>query len=238
MNSPPTWTRRAARLTAVLNARLIPQLQQLVLAVRGLLAEKDIKAPLMVVKGDGSLISDQVALTCPVETILSGPAASVVGACHLTGEAEVVVSDMGGTTTDIAVLKGGRPLLDREGAKVGGWRTMVEAVAVHTVGLGGDSQVRLAEERWPAGPGLLVGPRRQVPLSLLALQHPWVLESSWRPSWKANNRATGMAVSRCVCVAWTAVRLDAQRAAPLGPPGSRSPAAGRPAAELSLWRGP
>ena len=53
---------------------------------------------------------------------------------------------------------------------------MVEAVAVHTVGLGGDSQVRLAEERWPTGPGLLVGPRRQVPLSLLALQQPWVLE--------------------------------------------------------------
>jgi len=164
-------------LTAVLNARLIPQLQQLVLAVRGLLAAKGIAAPLMVVKGDGSLISDEVALNCPVETILSGPAASVVGACHLTGEAEVVVSDMGGTTTDIAVLTGGRPLLDREGAKVGGWRTMVEAVAVHTVGLGGDSQVRLAEARWPAGPGLVVGPRRQVPLSLLATQHPWVLES-------------------------------------------------------------
>ena len=161
-------------MTTVLNARLIPLLQQLILAVRGLLAEKNITAPLMVVKGDGSLISDSLALTCPVETILSGPAASVVGACHLTGEAEVVVADMGGTTTDIAVLKGGRPLLDREGAKVGGWRTMVEAVAVHTVGLGGDSQLRLAEDRWPAGPGLLVGPRRQVPLSLLAQQHPGV----------------------------------------------------------------
>lgn len=164
-------------LTAVLNARLIPQLQQLVLAVRGLLDEKGIAAPLMVVKGDGSLISDEVALNCPVETILSGPAASVVGACCLTGEAEIVVSDMGGTTTDIAVLTGGRPLLDREGAKVGGWRTMVEAVAVHTVGLGGDSQVRLSETRWPEGPGLTVGPRRQLPLSLLAQQHPWVLET-------------------------------------------------------------
>ena len=159
-------------LTAVLNARLIPQLQQLVLAVRGLLAEKNIKAPLMVVKGDGSLISDSMALTCPVETILSGPAASVVGACHLTGEAEVVVSDMGGTTTDIAVLKGGRPLLDREGAKVGGWRTMVEAVAVHTVGLGGDSQIRLAEDRWPDGSGLLVGAETPSPLELVGPSTP------------------------------------------------------------------
>ncbi len=70
-------------LTAALNARLIPQLQQLVQAVEGLLARKGIKAPLMVVKGDGSLIKSDLALTCPVETILSGPAASLVGARHL-----------------------------------------------------------------------------------------------------------------------------------------------------------
>ncbi len=157
-------------LTAVLNARLIPQLQQLILAVRGFLEEIGIEAPLMVVKGDGSLISDEVALTCPVETILSGPAASVVGARYLSQEVDVIVSDIGGTTTDIAVLRDGRPLLNRDGATVGGWRTMVEAVAVHTCGLGGDSEVRLAEPR-----GLVVGPRRVVPLSLLACEHSQIL---------------------------------------------------------------
>src|SRR5690606_18611420 len=67
-------------LTAALNARLIPQLQQLVGAVRRLLAAHRIAAPLMVVKGDGSLIEAEVAMSCPVEPILSGPAASVVGA--------------------------------------------------------------------------------------------------------------------------------------------------------------
>jgi N-methylhydantoinase A/oxoprolinase/acetone carboxylase beta subunit len=159
-------------LTAVLNARLIPQLQQLILAVRGLLAEKEISAPLMVVKGDGSLITDAVALTCPVETILSGPAASVVGARYLSGEADIIVSDIGGTTTDVAVLHDGRPLLNREGATVGGWRTMVEAVAVHTFGLGGDSEIRLDEPQ-----GLVAGPRRVVPLSLLAAAHPQVTAS-------------------------------------------------------------
>jgi len=162
-------------LTAVLNARLIPQIQTLILAVRERMKALRISCPLMVVKGDGSLIRDEVALTCPVETILSGPAASVVGAQELSREADIVVSDIGGTTTDIAVLRGGRPVLDGNGAVVGGWRTMVEAISVHTSGLGGDSDVRLAEQRWPDGPGLEVGPRRVVPLSLLGEQYPDVL---------------------------------------------------------------
>jgi N-methylhydantoinase A/oxoprolinase/acetone carboxylase beta subunit len=162
-------------LTAVLNARLIPQIQTLILAVRERMKALRISCPLMVVKGDGSLIKDEVALTCPVETILSGPAASVVGAQALSRETDFVVSDIGGTTTDIAVLRGGRPVLDGNGAVVGGWRTMVEAISVHTFGLGGDSDVRLAEQRWPDGPGLEIGPHRVVPLSLLGEQHPDVL---------------------------------------------------------------
>ena len=157
-------------LTAALNARLIPQLQQLIRAVEDLLAEKQIRAPLMVVKGDGSLESAAFALTRPVETILSGPAASVVGARHLSRENDVIVSDMGGTTTDIALLKDGLPLLDREGATVAGWKTMVEAVAVHTYGLGGDSEVHRD------GENLHVGPRRLVPLSLLCHRFPRMLE--------------------------------------------------------------
>ncbi len=162
-------------LTAVLNARLIPQIQTLILAVRERMKALRISCPLMVVKGDGSLIKDEVALTCPVETILSGPAASVVGAQALSRKSDIVVSDIGGTTTDIAVLRGGRPVLNAKGAVVGGWRTMVEAISVHTFGLGGDSDLRLAEQRWPDGPGLEVGPRRVVPLSLLGEQHPDVL---------------------------------------------------------------
>ncbi|MBX6322074.1 MAG: hydantoinase/oxoprolinase family protein, partial [Rhodospirillaceae bacterium] len=157
-------------LTAALNARLIPQIAALVQAIQGLLARKGIGAPLMVVKGDGSLLSAAAALQRPVETILSGPAASVVGARFLSGEAEVVVADIGGTTTDVALLKDGRPVLSPDGATVGGWRTMVEAIAVHTVGLGGDSEIGLEED------GLRVGPRRVVPLCLLAARHAGVAE--------------------------------------------------------------
>jgi N-methylhydantoinase A/oxoprolinase/acetone carboxylase beta subunit len=158
-------------LTAALNARLISLLQQLILAVKDMLAEKNIQAPLMVVKGDGSLVNAQVALERPVETILSGPAASVVGARYLSGQQDVFVVDMGGTTTDIALLRDGRPVLNVEGATVGGWQTMVEAIAVHTSGLGGDSEVR-----WNEVDGLVVGPRRVVPLSLMAYQHPAIVD--------------------------------------------------------------
>lgn len=157
-------------LTAVLNARLIPLLQELILVVEAMLKERDIHAPLMVVMGDGSLISAQTALTRPVETILSGPAASVVGARYLSGEEDAYVVDIGGTTTDIALLRGGWPALKAEGATVGGWHTMVEAIDVHTVGLGGDSEVRLESGE------LVVGPRRVMPLSLLVEQVPAALE--------------------------------------------------------------
>jgi len=159
-------------LTTALNARLIPQLSRLVRAVDGLLREKGIDAPRMIVKGDGALLDARTALARPVETILSGPAASVVGARYLSGRQDVFVADMGGTTTDIALLRGGFPVLSPDGAVVGGWRTMVEAVAVHTFGLGGDSEVH-----FDGLEGLALGPRRVVPLSLLAHQHPTVLQT-------------------------------------------------------------
>ena len=158
-------------LTAALNARLIPYIRQLIQAVQQMLTQAGIQAPLMVVKGDGSLMDASLALERPVETILSGPAASVVGARYLSGEPEVMVVDMGGTTTDIALLQDGRPALCTEGATVGGWRTMVEAIDVHTTGLGGDSEVHFDAER-----GLLIGPRRVTPLCLLAQQHPQTLD--------------------------------------------------------------
>jgi N-methylhydantoinase A/oxoprolinase/acetone carboxylase beta subunit len=164
-------------LTAALNARLTPQIRHLVEAVQSVLAQESIAAPLMVVKGDGSLMHAKVALECPVETILSGPAASVVGAAFLTGLQDFFVSDMGGTTTDIAVLAGGRPFVNADGALVGGWRTMVEAVDVHTYGLGGDSEVRLDEHG-----RLGIGPRRAMPLSLLTTQWPHLLEALHRQS--------------------------------------------------------
>jgi len=159
-------------LTAVLNARLIPLLAGLIRAVDAMLRERALAAPLMVVMGDGSLTSAEAALARPVETILSGPAASVMGARALAGAGDAWVIDMGGTTTDIARLRDGWPALDSTGATVGGWHTMVEAVDVRTVGIGGDSEVRRGEEG-----AIRVGPRRVVPLARLAVERPETLET-------------------------------------------------------------
>jgi N-methylhydantoinase A/oxoprolinase/acetone carboxylase beta subunit len=157
-------------LTAALNARLTPQIAHLLDALTQVLAVESIGAPVMMVKGDGTLMRAEVALEYPVETVLSGPAASVVGAGFLSGLADFVVADMGGTTTDVAIVAAGRPVVRAEGAVIGGWRTMVQAIDVRTCGLGGDSEVHIDRER-----RLSVGPRKAMSLSLLAQQFPSVL---------------------------------------------------------------
>jgi len=156
-------------LTTLLNARLIALIDRLVVATETFLAARGISAPLMVVRGDGALVSSAFARQRPIETILSGPAASLVGARHMTGLADAMVSDIGGTTTDVAVLEGGRPRLDPDGATVGGFRTMVEAVAMRTFGLGGDSEVRLEDRSLEAA--IALGPRRLVPLALIGMKY-------------------------------------------------------------------
>ena len=161
-------------LTAVLNARLIGLIEELIAAVQATMVQMGIDAPLMIVRGDGSLVSAAFAQERPIETILSGPAASLVGAAHLTDIQDAVVSDIGGTTTDIAVLSGGRPMISPQGAAVGGHRTLVEAVAMTTCGLGGDSQIAVDETAMT--PRLIVGPRRVVPLARLAAGAPQICD--------------------------------------------------------------
>lgn len=158
-------------LTALLNARLIPMINTLLDAALLMMLERNIKAPLMVVKGDGSLISDSVARRLPVETILSGPAASVVGAQFLCGEQNMLISDMGGTTTDVALIRDAMPRLNADGATVGGWRTMVNAIEICTYGLGGDSA--LVFDRGLRDFSLATN--RVLPISLLIHEHPHCL---------------------------------------------------------------
>ncbi len=157
-------------LTCVLNARLIGMISELTDAVEMTMRDRGIRAPLMLVRGDGSLVSAAFARTRPIETILSGPAASLIGAAHLTGRTDAIISDIGGTTTDIAVLRDGRPSLNPRGAVVGGYQTMVEAVGMVTHGLGGDSEVWFDDRDRAAM--LRIGPRRLIPVSLLARSYP------------------------------------------------------------------
>ncbi|MEY4265565.1 MAG: hypothetical protein RIS90_100 [Pseudomonadota bacterium] len=157
-------------LTAALNARMISHIKALIESVKRTLALHAVTAPLMMVKGDGTLVNVASALQRPVGTVLSGPAASLLGACALSGLSDAIVADMGGTTTDIAIVRGGQPALSFDGAMIGDWRPMIEAVKVYAIGLGGDSEIRIL-----GGQGLAIGPRRVLPLSLLAHEHPKVL---------------------------------------------------------------
>lgn len=157
-------------LTAALNARLIARVSTLIDAVHRAMAQLQIACPLMIVKGDGTLALAETVALRPIETVLSGPAASLVGAQWLSGLRSFILSDMGGTTTDLGILRDGRPQVSAQGAEVGGWRTMVRAIDVRTVGLGGDSEVHLG-----AHGKLTVGPQRVVPIALLVARHPEML---------------------------------------------------------------
>lgn len=148
--------------TAAINARLIPLITGLITSVKSILEGRGMRCPLMVVRGDGTLMGAEIALKRPVETILSGPAASVVGALTISGRREGVVIDIGGTTTDIAWVKDGLPPINSEGAVVGNLATRVEAIDIRTVGLGGDSWIKLSRDD-----GMELGPRRVLPVALL-----------------------------------------------------------------------
>ncbi|UOA30485.1 Acetophenone carboxylase gamma subunit [Sulfitobacter sp. DSM 110093] len=163
-------------LTALLNARLIGMIDQLIGRTEDQLRALGIDAPMMVVRGDGALMSSAQARQRPIETILSGPAASLVGARWLTGAETAMVSDIGGTTTDVALLRDGRPAIDPAGAQVGPYRTMVEAVAMRTHGLGGDSEVHFIAEGLTAG--VTLGPKRLLPVSLIAVDAPEVVHTA------------------------------------------------------------
>lgn len=157
-------------VTAVLNARLMPLITDLMDSVKHGMDRLRIEAPLMVVRGDGSLISEAAAREKPIETILSGPAASIIGALTLTGVDEGIVIDMGGTTTDVAVLNDGRPSINVEGARVGGWLTRVKAAKITTIGLGGDSLIKVSKNA-----ALSIGPQRVFPLSWIASQYSYLV---------------------------------------------------------------
>ncbi|MDD3840339.1 MAG: hydantoinase/oxoprolinase family protein [Clostridia bacterium] len=132
--------------TVTLNAGLIPRIKKLLVSIQEVADQQGIDAPIYVVKGDGSLITSEIALERPIETILSGPASSCIGVKKITGHQECIVADIGGTTTDIAVFKDGDIRVNQKGTNVGGYRTHVTAIDMTTIGLGGDSLIYLSDD--------------------------------------------------------------------------------------------
>jgi len=130
--------------TAMLASATRERYQEFVDKINKALEERNIRAPVYILKADGGTLPVEKSIEFPVETIFSGPAASTIGALALTSEGETsVVVDIGGTTTDLALILSGKPLLASKGVKLGGFLTHVRAFAVRSIAIGGDSVVRV-----------------------------------------------------------------------------------------------
>jgi N-methylhydantoinase A/oxoprolinase/acetone carboxylase beta subunit len=170
--------------TAALNASLLAMLQDFVIAVRRAMERRQIDAPLMVVRGDGTLMSDEFAARTPVETIHSGPAASAIGGRFLSRLDDALILDVGGTTTDIALIENGQVTVSEEGATVSDYKTSVKAANLLSIALGGDSHITWGHEK-----NLVIGPERVTPLAYLAWKYPYVKQQLKALSMRAWSQA-------------------------------------------------
>ncbi|MDD3041753.1 MAG: hydantoinase/oxoprolinase family protein [Methanosarcinaceae archaeon] len=150
--------------TAILNAQLIPITYQFIHSVVSELKKRELDAKVFMLKCDGSVIDMKGAKLRPIETIFSGPAASLVGAAYLSGHDTCAVIDVGGTSTDVAIIKEGEPELCEKGAVVGTWQTRVKAIKMETSATGGDSHVWFKKT-------IHMGPRRVMPLCIAAVKY-------------------------------------------------------------------
>ncbi|MGD8473112.1 MAG: hydantoinase/oxoprolinase family protein [Anaerolineae bacterium] len=171
--------------TAALNASLLAMLQDFVIAVRRAMERRQIEAPLMVVRGDGTLMSDEFAARTPVETIHSGPAASAIGGRFLSRLDDALILDVGGTTTDIAIIEKGQVTVSEEGATVSDYKTSVKAANLLSIALGGDSHITWGHEK-----NVVIGPERVAPLAYLAWKHPIVKQQLKALSMRTWSQAT------------------------------------------------
>lgn len=117
------------------------------------LKERGIDAPIYILKADGGTMTHEMAIERPVETILSGPAASFMGMWSLLDLSGThILFDIGGTTTDIFFIVNGSPVFEREGIDISKHRTLVRAVFSQSIGIGGDSYVRIEDGHLKVGP--------------------------------------------------------------------------------------
>jgi N-methylhydantoinase A/oxoprolinase/acetone carboxylase beta subunit len=165
MSGNLNFRRRIA--TTYLNASVFDLYSRFVEEILEFAKRAGFTAPIYILKADGGTFEIRQSAEQPVQTILSGPAASVMGILSLTdcSGADAVAVDMGGTTTDIALLADGVPLLEPLGVTIEGHRTLIRGLKTKSIGLGGDSRVRVDNGQ------LLIGPRREGPAA--AFGGPW-----------------------------------------------------------------
>ena len=150
----------------MLNAGLISVIKSFLVSIKKSLNVREINTNVVIMRSDGTLMSETFTGSHPVETLLCGPAASVIGAQKMAQSENSVVIDMGGTTTDIAIIEKGLPVKVREGVQIGQWKTFVKGVFIDTFGLGGDSGIHIIDR------SVDIKTERFIPLCILATQYP------------------------------------------------------------------
>ncbi|HKJ98254.1 MAG TPA: hydantoinase/oxoprolinase family protein [Desulfotignum sp.] len=144
--------------TTHLNAAVFALHKSFFEAVKKSLAEKGLTVPIQILKADGGTMSLEASMHFPGQTVLSGPAASIMGAIPYAPEGQdVIVLDIGGTTTDIAFLVDRAPLLEPVGIQRGRYKSLIRSLRTDSKGIGGDSALRVSDT------GLTIGPDRQGP---------------------------------------------------------------------------
>jgi N-methylhydantoinase A/oxoprolinase/acetone carboxylase beta subunit len=139
--------------TAFLNASVYPLHKEFYQAVQQSLASRRLKLPLRLLKADGGNMNFDTSIEYPAQTILSGPAASVMGAtAFCSAEEDILVMDIGGTTTDMAVLINRAPVLDPLGINLDPYKTLIRSLETLSIGLGGDSAVEIIDGQLSIGP--------------------------------------------------------------------------------------
>lgn len=171
--------------TAVLNANLLPVIEELISKTREIMDAENIDADLLVMRGDGTMMKEKSSLSYPVETVLSGPAASVVGGVSMISEENAMFVDLGGTTTDIADMTEGRVSITEDGATINGWRTKVRAADVYTYGLGGDSRLHVDQKNRGK---ISFGPEKAIPVCFAAEQNPGLIDEIRKYCKKRNQK--------------------------------------------------
>jgi N-methylhydantoinase A/oxoprolinase/acetone carboxylase beta subunit len=144
--------------TTYLNTAVYPIHKEFYAAVEKSLETRGLRLPIRILKADGGNMKFEASVEYPGQTILSGPAASVMGSIAFAGEnRDSLVMDIGGTTTDMGVLIDRVPMLDPLGIQLAGYRTLIRSLDTQSVGLGGDSEVKIQNGN------LVVGPERRGP---------------------------------------------------------------------------